>query len=242
LLPPVRDRVRFRIANLTDPHFLAGEREYDLIVCRNLFIYLTVDGRKRAMENLDRLLARNGWLCLAPGEADRLPHDRYVGEGPPEHGIYRRIGPEEHAARHDPFPSSSERPTTRIAPPGPREVPVPPVASVPPATPAPTPPESPLAAARRLADAGRLPEALAACEVAIRVGPTPEGYTLQGVLHLAEGRIDAAAEAFRKALYLDPGHVEAIAQMIVLSDRKGDPTQSSILRRRLARIAGEDAT
>src|SRR5262249_6466361 len=36
----VRERVEFRQGNLVDPGFLAGEAPFDLIVCRNLFIYL----------------------------------------------------------------------------------------------------------------------------------------------------------------------------------------------------------
>ena len=90
LLPHLRAAVRFQPGNLTDPLFLASERPYDLILCRNLFIYLTPDARVRALANFDRLLALDGWLCVTPTEADRLPPDRFVSDGPTEFGIYRR--------------------------------------------------------------------------------------------------------------------------------------------------------
>src|SRR5947209_13114807 len=73
LLPHLRAAVRFQPGNLTEPDFLASERAYDLILCRNLFIYLTPDARLRAMANFDRLLAFDGRLCVTPAEADRLP-------------------------------------------------------------------------------------------------------------------------------------------------------------------------
>ncbi|QJW97682.1 CheR family methyltransferase [Frigoriglobus tundricola] len=92
LLPNLRAAVRFRAGNLTDPLFLAGERSYDLILCRNLFIYLTPDARVRALANFDRLLAPDGRLCVTHGEADRLPPDRFQPDGPTETGIYRRTG------------------------------------------------------------------------------------------------------------------------------------------------------
>ena len=60
LLPHIRAAVRFRPANLADPLFLAAERPYDLILCRNVFIYLTPEAKQRAMAHLDRLLALDG--------------------------------------------------------------------------------------------------------------------------------------------------------------------------------------
>jgi chemotaxis protein methyltransferase WspC len=91
LHPHLRPLVQFRSGNMTDPAFLAGEPVYDLILCRNLFIYLTADGRKRAMAHLDRLLAPNGRLCLSTAEADRLPAGKFVADGPNEFCVYRRM-------------------------------------------------------------------------------------------------------------------------------------------------------
>jgi len=45
----VRDAVRFRVGNLVAPDFLPGEPPFDLILCRNLFIYLTDEARGRAV-------------------------------------------------------------------------------------------------------------------------------------------------------------------------------------------------
>jgi chemotaxis protein methyltransferase WspC len=72
-------------------------------------------------------------------------------------------------------------------------------------------------------------------------GVSAKAYTLLGTIHLAEGHSDDAAQAFRRALYLDPDNAEAISHMIVISDRKGNATQAAAFRGRLARQLREDA-
>src|SRR5262249_5758451 len=70
--PALRALVRFRQGNLLAAFFLAGEEPFDLIFCRNLFIYLLPAARRRALETLDRLLAAEGWLCMGHAEPIEL--------------------------------------------------------------------------------------------------------------------------------------------------------------------------
>jgi chemotaxis protein methyltransferase WspC len=90
-----------------------------------------------------------------------------------------------------------------------------------------------------LADAGRLDEALAACEAHLASGPSADCFSLLGVIQQARGDRDAAAAAFRKALYLDPDHREALTHAMLQSDREGDTGRAAALRARLARTGGE---
>jgi chemotaxis protein methyltransferase WspC len=221
LLRRLRDAVHFRPGNLTEPTFLAHERVYDLVVSRNLFIYLTPDARLRAMANLDRLLALDGLLCVTPGEADRLPPGRFVPEGPAEFGLYRRVA------------SVSLLKTPGAAPPSwPGRV-----AAEPPKPP-PRAEADMLEAARALADSGRLDEARAICEL-LRVAheASADRLTLVAAMDLAGGRADEAYQSLRQALYLVPDHPEAINLMIGLCERRGEKARAAALRRRLA--AGE---
>lgn len=220
--PERRDVVRFRPGNAIDPALLAGEPPYDLILCRHLFIYLTPEARDRAAANLDRLLAADGLLCLSPAEAARIPTERFTPEGSPAYCLFGRVK----ATGSRPVPAPSPR-QPAIA-----HGLTPPVVDLPPAT-------DSLAVARGLADAGRLDDAVAACERAAKGRATADGYSLLGIIELARGRADAAAGAFRKALYLDPDHPEALSHMIVLCDRRGEPARAESLRRRLARVERE---
>jgi chemotaxis protein methyltransferase WspC len=240
LLPHLRAAVRFVPGNLTDPLFLADERPYDLILCRNLFIYLTPDARVRALANFDRLLALDGLLCVTPAEADRLPSSRFVPDGPLEFGTYRRADlgspvPRTAEPRAEPSGLSGERARfTALPRPSAPRAPAP-------RAPAPRAPEvtspDPLSAARALADAGRLDAARAACEALLRARPAnADALALLGVVHLAAGRADDALDAFRKALYLVPDHAEAMTQMMALCERRGDTARAAALRKRLARL------
>jgi chemotaxis protein methyltransferase WspC len=239
----VRETVRFRVGNAADPNFLAGEAPFDLVLCRNLFIYLTSEARRQAMANLDRLLAPDGWLILSPAEADRLPPGRFAATGLPEFGIYRRA---DSGVAVQPI-ADLLRPTARK--PIPRTPP--PLTRVVARTTRPecAPRSEPVAAtatlgtARELADAGRLAEARAACERLIAGNADDaDAYALLGSVRLAEGSPADAAEAFRKALYLDPNHAEAIGHMIVICDTRGDMARAAALRKRLARLTAGEST
>ena len=218
-----------------------GEPAYDLVLCRNVLIYLTPEGRAQAVANLDHLLAPDGRLGLTPAEADRLPPGRFTPDGPVAMSMYRRSGPEAAApsksaalslppSRRVEKPAlvgwvESSRPTTAGA------------ASLEDSThPTESTPPDPAHLARELADAGRLDEARAACEAAIGAAPPTSALLgLLGVIHLAAGRRGEATDAFRKALYLDPDDADALAHMIVLSEQHGDRAQADRFRRRLER-------
>jgi chemotaxis protein methyltransferase WspC len=225
LLSHLRAGVRFQSANFADPTCLATERAYDLILCRNLFIYLTPDARVRAAANLDRLLTLDGRLCVTPAEADRLPPGRFSADGSAEFGIYRRagVGSTIHKVitpRPDAAPTATPPPTkSPLAPERSGSHPAP----------------GTLEAARAFADSGQLGEARAVCEWLLRTRPTDaDVLALLGVVHLAAGRGDDAFDAF------PPEHAEAMAHMVGLCERRGDPTRAAALRRRLARLAPKE--
>src|SRR3712207_8737759 len=55
-------------SNLVEPGFLRGEAPFDLVFCRNLFIYLHAEARRRARDALARLLVPGGLLCVGHAE------------------------------------------------------------------------------------------------------------------------------------------------------------------------------
>ncbi|MFO0805389.1 MAG: CheR family methyltransferase [Gemmataceae bacterium] len=237
-----RDRVQFRPGNAVEPGFLAAEPPYDLILCRNLFIYLSADGAARAMANLERLLAPDGLLCLTAAEADRIPVARFVPDGPASFAIFKKYtGDVPLPPRSGVIKLPATKPPSGVfkkpaasggrlpADPSPA-IPVPHQGADAPRSPDP----DPLREGRRLADAGKLDAARAACEAAPN---TAARFSLLGVIHLAAGRGDEATDAFRKALYLNPDDPEALTHMAVLCEQRGEADQAACLRRRLAKGA-----
>jgi chemotaxis protein methyltransferase WspC len=215
----IRGRVRFRQGNLLDPRLLAGEEGFDLILCRNLFIYLNLEARRQAVNTLVRLLAADGWLCTGHADPLDLQDSRFTRTGPAGYFLYRRVT---RPASQPPTPL-----TPNLA------VPASAVASVEAASPG-----NLLEQARRHADGGRLAEALVSCqEQVLRVGPSADLYSLMGIIHQARQERDEAMRCFQRALYLQRDHTEALTHLMLLSQERGDGMQAERLRRRLEQVA-----
>src|SRR5262249_51492809 len=83
--------------------------------------------------------------------------------------------------------------------------------------------EPALDTAARLADQGRHGEAADLCESEIRAsGPSAPALFLLGVVRQALGERAQAERCFEKAVYLDPGHEEALLALSAAARRRGD--------------------
>jgi chemotaxis protein methyltransferase WspC len=98
-----------------------------------------------------------------------------------------------------------------------------------------------LKAAHALADAGHLGEAAEACERFLHEhGAHAQAHYLLGLVRDTAGRHKDAAAHYRKALYLDPQHHEALVHLAFLLEQQGDKTGAALLRGRLQRHARLD--
>ena len=80
-----------------------------------------------------------------------------------------------------------------------------------------------LAEARRLANAGQSAAAIAKCNACLQShGPSGQAYYLLGLVNDAAGNIGNAGDFYRKAVYLEPDHYEALAQLSLLAKKSGD--------------------
>jgi chemotaxis protein methyltransferase WspC len=90
--------------------------------------------------------------------------------------------------------------------------------------------------ARRLADAGRLDEAERLAQAFVSAqGPNAEAFYLLGLIVDARGRSAEASAFYRKSLYLDPAHYEALAHLAMLLDAAGDKAAARRLMLRAER-------
>jgi chemotaxis protein methyltransferase WspC len=89
---------------------------------------------------------------------------------------------------------------------------------------------------RALADAGRLDEAAAGCEALLQGGGAgAEVFYLMALVCDARGETARAVACYRKAIYLQPRHEEALEHLALLLSREGDEAGARILRNRARR-------
>jgi chemotaxis protein methyltransferase WspC len=232
----VRASVEFRQANLFDAGLSASAGRYDVVFCRNLLIYFDAPTQQRATEVLERLLAPGGVLFVGAAESPVLMAHGFVPlDRRRAHGFRRRD-----AVSAPPLPAPASTKVVRR----PDPVPQPPARpAAPPAVSVPAVAVPAVAADRldeglRLANEGRLAEAASCCEAHIqRHGPSARAYHVLGLVRDACGQHADAAACYRKALYLDPGHEEALVHLALLLEAQDNETEARLLRSRAQRIA-----
>jgi chemotaxis protein methyltransferase CheR len=117
----VRAMVKFVRANLVDERDNAaagGPALFDLILCRNVFIYFDDDAIERASALFGRYLAPGGWFI--GGHAEPFIYDDdFEAVNFPGAFVYRKLTPEEvAAAKKPPRPAARPRTTVRTLPAG----------------------------------------------------------------------------------------------------------------------------
>jgi len=237
----VRRPVRFRHGNLMDG-LMAEAELYDVIFCRNVLIYFDRATQDRAIAVLKRLLKPRGWLFVGPSETALLSDHGFISAKLPLAFAFRKglAAGSETKPRAAPSLSMPVRkpPAVAAAPlplaARPRLVPAP---AAMPRSAAPAEAPSGIDRARRLADQGHLADAAAHCEVHLRQhGPSAEVFHLLGLVRDASGNAEDAAEQYRKALYLEPDHHEALIHLALLLRKRGDEAGAQRLQRRASRL------
>jgi chemotaxis protein methyltransferase WspC len=227
----VRRQVRFRHGNMLACPFVPGRDRFDIVFCRNLLIYFDRPTQHRVIEQLSALLRPEGLLFVGSSEGGLALSHGYVSAKLPMAFGFRRLqpakAPRAAAARLVPaaFPvrPRAEAVTTSDA------AEAQPAAADGPAS---------LDDARQFADQGRFEEAIELCAAHLRVhGPSADLFCLLGVVHDASGHADEAEANYRKALYLDPRHEEAVTHLALLAERRGS-SEAEVLWSRARRLAG----
>lgn len=237
LNPAVRTTVQFRRDNILDAGFLAGSAPYDFIFCRNLLIYFDRTTQVVALEKLHRLLADEGVLFVGPAEMPLVSESGFVSANLPLAFACRKTAavPADRAkpARRRPgtagSPAALAASESKAASAAIARAHSPAAAHVAAALP------DNLATARQLADTGKIEEATALCEAHLsQHGPSAEAFYLLGLMKDA-GDDPLAITFYRKALYLEPRHYEALVHVALWLEKNGDPAGARPFKRRAER-------
>ena len=248
LRPRFRSLVRFQYGNLLDllgPAAPLDLTDFDLILCRNVLIYFHPDAMNAVVGALAQRLGDEGWLLVGHAEPN-LGFEAHVRTITlPGAVAYRRRTAEDAPAPAPavgwaplPAPDLAQTPWAPTAPPQPAPRLV--------QAPAPTPPAPPMGGAttladiRMLANLGRFAEAAELCREALtKTPPDPVTHFYLGLVSQAQGRLDEAEDALRRAVYLDGTFLMAQYHLGLVRLERGDETGG---RRSLAGVARLAAT
>jgi chemotaxis protein methyltransferase WspC len=247
----VRQQVHFHHANLFAPNFLPGAEIYDMIFCRNLLIYFDRATQNNAVHVLQRLLKAKGVLFVGPSETGLMLSHDFVSAKVPLAFAFRKIDAIARVTARASAPPARPAIRPAISSPGMPSPAAPKLSpqkhlhsfSKPIAAPRQGMSQAPaanldagMAEASALADQGHLVEAAKSCEEHMRrQGPSPQAFYLLGLIRDASGNLSEAAQHYRKALYLDPNHLESLSHLAFLLEKQGDAKGAQVLRDRVLR-------
>lgn len=233
--PALRESIEFRQLDLVNdriPDASIGVDEVDLILCRNVFIYMTPAAISQVSHKLGAAVQDGGYLITGHGEllGHNTPglHPQIHPQGVVLHKSMQVVsvpldaraaswhvarGPAANAVPAMNFPGKDRRIASRTTG---AEIPLRREADKPELT------RRRLQDAWRLADQGEHKAAADACQRALVIDPlAPWPYYLQAQLAQERGDSDAARQLLVKVIYLEPGHVAAHLELATLQHQSG---------------------
>jgi len=242
----VRQPVSLQVGNVLDPALASRDGLYDFVFCRNLLIYFDVPTQQRAFGVLKRLLHPQGVLFIGPAEGSLLAR---LGMRPL--GVAQSFAYVRQEGGSAPLVTAPAQPVKRrLAIPAspPPVAPVPRPLRVLPVAAKPAPAREHkhegaselLASIARLANAGASEQARGECQHYLsQYAPSAQVYYWLGLLSDTEGDAQQALTHYRKALYLQPQHPEALVHLAALLAAQGDLAGARRLQERAARAGRE---
>ena len=237
----LRDMVTFRPGDLVRDRFPDAESELhdiDLILCRNVFIYLAPRAVAQITAKLADALAEGGTLMT--GHSELFGHS--MGPGSlrtrvfAESVVFRKSAkPVPEAVFAASPPRSQESYSAAVCLPDPAEQRA--VPALPPPAP-PTPPISPIEglealmqAAWGLANRGACDAAAAACRNATAIAALdPRPYYLLAQLAQERGNAEEAKTMLKKVIYLESSFIAAYLELGALYEKEGDAERARRMR------------
>lgn len=239
----VRDSVTFSYGNLFDASTLPV-KHYDFVFCRNLLIYFDQNTQQQAVQQLRKLLRKDGYLFSGPAEA----------------GAFVRAGMTALPRRdcfafHQAEQKKPARMTTQIATPmlfkeknkkpslvqpmtGLKQTAAPKLNS-PASHPVAAPKKSErtqelLQRIEQLSNSGQLNAALELCQAALgEIGASAQLFYVWALLFDSMGHKGNAEIYYRKVLYLEPLHAAALRQLAALLHSQGQTAAAALIEQRM---------
>lgn len=189
---------------------------YDIIFCKNLFIYMLTSAQQQLLNNLDKMLKIKGLLIVSPVEMECVRKFGYTPYQYPQsyafqkniiQGNVKDVSPEVKVS-----PNKEDQQKSPIC-------------------------KDPLKRAKELADGGLFEEAAEICHLYLNQNdPNSTIYFILGLIEHAKRNESAAEEYFLKTIYMDSQHYEALIYLALLAKQKGEDTKSKNFLNRAKRV------
>ncbi|AFZ14290.1 MCP methyltransferase, CheR-type [Crinalium epipsammum PCC 9333] len=241
---PIRELVNFQQGNVMTSLTLT-KKQYDIIFCRNLLIYLQSETCSQVLAALDRLLIPGGLLFVGASETGKIAADRYASVRQPFTFAYRKLNPsltqleplnitqpvtpqtlakQSLGVKNYSAPDTQQIKASDLSASS-NDLSFEPIPSV------------DLQTVRKLADDGRSAEAIALCKAYLVDHQTSAvAYTLLGELYQADQQNAQAQQCFQRAIYLEPTSYEALVHLALLKEHQGDTVGAKIIQQRIQRL------
>lgn len=235
----IKALVRIVRSNLLDPEFSAPRSAYDYVFCRNLLIYFDGATQERVLATLTNLLAPSGILVVGAADTFAVRRSGFIPVPGAERSFLFHHRPADVVASPPVPRSTSIAPRVR-----PRTLAPPPRVTAPSLRIQRTPAVHVVAAfdnqlieaLSRLADAGRLADAIELGEKAAQArDASADLLALMGTTYDAMDDPVRAESCYRRALYLEPSHADALLHLALLMEHRGDAAAATRLRARARR-------
>ena len=238
----VREQVRLHVGNLLDPALLANEPTYDFVFCRNLLIYFDQPTQKQVFDVLKSLTHVDGVLFIGPAEGSLLGRHGMRSIGVPQSFAFsRHVEPVKAEPVFAPMPAPLPQRSAAPLPVKPRPFSTVSAQVLPIKAPH-TDAGDLLSRIATLANEGKSAEARAACEQYLSSHPpAAQVFYWLGLLSDVAGSALEAQGYYRKALYLEPQHPQALMHLAALLESQGDTAGARRLQARAARSERADS-
>ena len=197
--------VSFHYGNILDESLLIYEYYYDIIFCKNLFIYMIPSAQEKLLFNINKLLLRKGVFIVSPVETALIKKAGYFSYPYPRSFAFQKkvfFGKlkKDKEVMKELLPRQGKiEATTNFI----KEE------------------ENQLIKAKEYADSGKFEEAACICNKYLTVtGPNATAYFILGLIKHASDKDDEAEGYFLKTIYLEPKHYEALIYLALLSEKK----------------------
>ena len=237
----VKECVNFQKANMFNATDLPYIGKYDVIFCRNLIIYFDTETQENAFSVLARLLKNDGLLILGHAETANASKGKFrIAENETTYAYCKSIAKEntreqvkKSVARK---PSGTTAQTSAVKKNSKPEI-TPQKAVTRTTSENATDSHASYEKIMTMANNGKIADAIKLCSTYLEHNEKDaDANYLMAVLHDADSNILKAEEYLRKAIYLDPEHVNAIIHMAVIAERNGDTKTAERMRLRARRV------